>query len=129
MRTRRKEQDLSHRFSYRGLDRAIHERARLGILASLLAHPEGLAFADLLALCDLTDGNLSRHLQVLQAAKLIGVSRDAGPGRPQTTCRITAAGRRRFMGYLAVLERVLLDAADALDADYQAPISFGSGSG
>jgi DNA-binding transcriptional ArsR family regulator len=127
-RRKEKEQERPHRFSYRGLDRVIHERARLGILASLLAHPQGLAFADLLALCDLTDGNLSRHLQVLQAAKLIAISREAGPGRPQTTCRITAAGRRRFMGYLAVLERVLLDAADALDADYEAPTSFGSGS-
>jgi DNA-binding transcriptional ArsR family regulator len=116
MRSRKPEPGQPRRFSYPGLDRVIHERARLSILASLLAHPRGLAFGDLLTLCDLTDGNLSRHLQVLQAAKLVGISRDTGPGRPQTICRITAAGRRRFLGYLEVLERVLLDAAAALDA-------------
>jgi len=49
-------------FSYDGLDRVIHEKARLGLLTSLMAHPKGLAFADLKQLCGLTDGNLSRHL-------------------------------------------------------------------
>ena len=34
-------------FSYEGLDRVIHEKARLGLLTSLMAHPKGLAFADL----------------------------------------------------------------------------------
>src|SRR5262249_53123917 len=56
-------------FAYEGLDRVIHEKARLGILTSLMAHPKGLAFADLKQLCGLTDGNLSRHLQVLEEAK------------------------------------------------------------
>lgn len=117
MRSRSAKPEQPHRFSYHGLDRIIHERARLGILASLLAHPQGLLFGELLELCDLTDGNLSRHLQVLQAAKLVAISRDTGAGRPQTTCRITSSGRRRFLDYLAVLEQVLLDAANARDAD------------
>ena len=30
------------RFSYEGLDRIIHERARLSVLTSLVAHPKGL---------------------------------------------------------------------------------------
>lgn len=113
----------SHRFSYDGLDRVIHERARLSILTSLLAHPNGLVFGELQQLCGLTDGNLSRHLQVLQAAKLVTLSRDAGPGRPQTKCRLTSSGRRRFLEYLAVLERVLLDAAGALDTE-SAPVAL-----
>jgi DNA-binding transcriptional ArsR family regulator len=117
MRSRNAKAERPHRFSYSGLDRVIHERARLGILASLLAHPKGLAFGDLLDLCALTDGNLSRHLQVLQDAKLVALSRDTRVGRPQTTCRITASGRKRFLEYLAVLERVLIDAADALEGD------------
>ena len=33
-------------FSYEGLDRVIHEKARLGLLTSLMAHPKGLAFAE-----------------------------------------------------------------------------------
>lgn len=117
MRSRNSKPEQPHRFSYSGLDRVIHERARLGILASLLAHPKGLAFGELLELCALTDGNLSRHLQVLQDARLVTLSRDTGAGRPQTICRITSSGRKRFLEYLAVLERVLIDAADALDGD------------
>lgn len=104
------------RFSYHRLDKIIHERARLSILASLLAHPSGLAFGEMLELCDLTDGNLSRHLQVLQAERLVTLNREIGPGRPQTTCRLTALGRRRLLEYLAALEQVLQDAAAALDA-------------
>lgn len=124
MSPRKARQTPVHRFSYEGLDRVIHERARLGILASLLAHPKGLAFGELLQLCDLTDGNLSRHLQVLQGARLVTMSRDTGAGRPQTVCRITPSGRRRFLGYLSVLERVLLDAASALGTDQEAPTSL-----
>ena len=50
------QQASSGRFAYDGLERAIHEKARLGIMTSLVAHPSGLAFADLKQLCDLTDG-------------------------------------------------------------------------
>jgi predicted ArsR family transcriptional regulator len=113
MTRRRKNPEKPQRFSYQGLDRVIHERARLGILASLLAHPKGLVFGELLDVCELTDGNLSRHLQVLQAARLVNVRREVGLGRPQTICRLTSSGRKRFLDYLAVLEQVLLDATDA----------------
>jgi len=58
------------RFAYDGLDRVLHEKARLGILTSLVAHPEGLKFGELRGLCSLTDGNLSRHLDVLRDAVL-----------------------------------------------------------
>ena len=101
------------RFSYDGLDRVIHEKARLGVLTSLIAHPEGLAFADLKQLCGLTDGNLSRHLQVLQDAGLVKITKGYDGNRPHTTCRLTASGRRRFLDYLAVLEQVVRDAAEA----------------
>jgi DNA-binding HxlR family transcriptional regulator len=103
------------RFAYEGLDRVIHEKARLGVLTSLAGHPAGLAFGDLKRLCGLTDGNLSRHLQVLQEAGLIDVSKGYEKNRPHTTCRLTAAGRRRFLDYLAVLERVVRDAAEAAE--------------
>ena len=93
------------RFAYEGLDRVIHERARLGVLTSLVAHPKGLPFGDLKQLCALTDGNLSRHLQVLQSAKLVDISKGFDGNRPQTLCRITPQGRKRYLDYLAVLSR------------------------
>ena len=100
-------------FSYEGLDRVIHEKARLGVLTSLIAHPDGLAFGDLKRLCGLTDGNLSRHLQVLQEADLVAITKGYEGNRPHTSCRLTASGRRRFLDYLGVLERVVRDAAKA----------------
>ena len=101
------------RFSYEGLDRVIHEKARLGVLTSLIAHPKGLAFADLKQLCGLTDGNLSRHLQVLHDAGLVAIRKGYEGNRPHTTCRLTADGRKRFLEYLSVLEQVVRDAAEA----------------
>lgn len=109
------------RFAYEGLDRVMHEKARLGVLTSLIAHPRGLAFADLKRLCGLTDGNLSRHLQVLAEAELVEILKGYEHNRPQTICRITADGRRRFLDYLAVLEQVVRDAAAA--ADSAAPLN------
>ena len=100
-------------FAYDGLDRVFHEKARLGMLTSLMAHPKGLAFADLRRLCGLTDGNLSRHLQVLQDAGLVTVEKGYEGNRPHTSCRLTADGRQRFLDYLAVLEQVVRDAAEA----------------
>ena len=98
-------------FSYEGLDRVIHEKARLGILTSLMVHPKGLAFADLKQLCGLTDGNLSRHLQVLEEAQVVEIIKTFERKRPLTTCRMTASGRRRFLDYIEVLDRVVRDAA------------------
>jgi DNA-binding transcriptional ArsR family regulator len=101
-------------FAYEGLDRVLHEKARLGILTSLAAHPKGLAFADLKQLCGLTDGNLSRHLQVLEEAGVVEISKTFEHKRPLTTCRMTRAGRKRFLDYIDVLERVVRHAAEAV---------------
>jgi DNA-binding MarR family transcriptional regulator len=109
--------DAVPRFAYDGLDRVIHERARLSMLTSLMTHPRGLAFGDLKRLCALTDGNLNRHLQVLEGAKLVTIKKGTAHNRPQTICRVTALGRKRYVEYLAVLEQVLLDAAHAVGVD------------
>lgn len=105
--------DASGRFAYEGLERAIHEKARLGIMTSLATHPKGLLFADLKELCALTDGNLSRHLQVLHDEGLVEVWKGYLKKRPQTLVRLTDDGRRRFLGYIAVLEAVVADAMSA----------------
>jgi DNA-binding MarR family transcriptional regulator len=106
------------RFAYDGLDRVIHERARLSVLTSLVTHSKGLLFGDLKQLCALTDGNLNRHLQVLEEAKLISIAKGVQNNRPQTFCRITALGRKRYVEYLTVLEQVLVDANVAVKTDW-----------
>jgi DNA-binding MarR family transcriptional regulator len=100
------------RFAYEGLDRTLHEKARLGILTALVTHREGLSFSDLSRLCALTDGNLSRHLDVLVEESLVQITKAFAGRRPLTTCKLTAAGRKRFREYLSQLEQVLQDAAE-----------------
>lgn len=98
------------RFAYEGLDRVIHERARLSVLTSLITNPRGFTFNDLKQLCSLTDGNLSRHLRVLKRDNMIEIVKGHDHNRPQTLCRITAFGRERYLEYLSTLERVVRDA-------------------
>ena len=102
-------------YSYDGLDRIIHEKARLSIMTSLISHPDGLSFNQLKKLCDLTDGNLSRHVQVLAEAGLVSVHKGYEGNRPHTSCALTGAGRQRFLDYLNVLEQVLKNAHSATE--------------
>src|SRR5687768_11054695 len=99
------------KFAYAGLDRVLHEKARLGIMTSLIAHPVGIAFSDLKDLCDLTDGNLNRHLEVLHEAGHIDMRKDSSGRRTQTIYRVTRRGRTRFLEYLAELQHVVATAA------------------
>src|SRR5687768_3199574 len=103
-------------FAYEGLDRLIHERARLAILSSLAAHERGLTFNDLKDLCALTDGNLSRQLQMLKEAAFVDIEKGTSGNRPQTICRLTRTGRKRFLEYVAELEKVVSNASEATKA-------------
>ena len=111
---------ISGRFAYEGLERVIHERSRLGILSSLAAHPKGLLFNDLKELCSLTDGNLSRQIQLLQESGFVEVWKGYNNNRPQTLCRLTASGQERFLEYIAVLEDVVQNAAKTAKASRSA---------
>ncbi len=110
-----KSQTEDGRFAYEGLDRVIHERARLSILTSLITHPKGLPFNDLKGMCSLTDGNLSRHLRVLETDGILEIAKGIDRNRSLTVCRVTPAGRRRYLEYLTTLEQVVKDAAKAAE--------------
>jgi DNA-binding MarR family transcriptional regulator len=111
MKTKNLASTSEGRFAYEGLDRVIHERARLSILTSLITNPKGLAFGDLKELCSLTDGNLNRHLRVLEQGKMVEIVKGHERNRPLTICRITSSGRKRYLEYLSTLEQVVRDAA------------------
>ena len=88
------------------LDDDVHQRVRLGILAAL----HGLARADFNMLktnLELTDGNLNRHLQALDAAGLIGMTKSRGSGRPRTWIKITAKGKRALREEIRALQELL----------------------
>jgi len=108
-----KANETTGRLAYDGLERVLHEKARLGIMTSLVSQPRGVIFADLKEMCHLTDGNLSRHLQVLHEAGFVEIWKGYHKNRPQTLCRMTDLGRKRFFEYINVLETVVQDALGA----------------
>jgi DNA-binding MarR family transcriptional regulator len=113
------------RFAYDGLERVIHEKARLSILSSLSAHKDGLAFNDLKELCKLTDGNLSRQLQILKEEDFVEITKSVKGNRPLTIAQLTPTGRKRFLEYIDVLQNVIADAARTAQERSPAPARRG----
>ncbi|MBI3818667.1 MAG: transcriptional regulator [Planctomycetes bacterium] len=99
--------------NFEHLDRLFHERARLAILTALSSRPEGVVFNDLKEICNLTDGNLSRHLQSLRETRVVELWKRQSGGRPQTLIKLTPSGRARFLQYLDALEEVVRSAIAA----------------
>ncbi len=95
---------MSNRFE--DLDSVIHERVRLGILAFLARNGE-TDFGTLKRTLDVTDGNLSRHLRVLEEEGIIDVKKTFVKRRPRTYYKLTDKGKKRFNRYLQVLENIL----------------------
>ncbi len=89
-----------------GLDKVIHERSRLGIVASLAARGE-MTFNELKEHLDLTDGNLSVHARTLEEAGYIKIEKQFVGRKPQTTMKLTPPGRKAFEEYVAYLERII----------------------
>ena len=88
-----------------GLDEVVHQRVRLGILA--IAHEaRRVEFGYLRTQLDLTAGNLSKHLSVLETAGLIDIEKGYEGKRGRTWITLTAAGRTALteeIGRLKVL--------------------------
>lgn len=95
------------------LERSMHEPKRLAILSTVAAEPEGVSFAELKESCELTDGNLNRHLKVLEEESLVRLKKITGEGRARTMVIMTAAGRKKFIAYLDSLEAALVQAAQS----------------
>jgi DNA-binding transcriptional ArsR family regulator len=88
------------------LDPVLHERGRLAIV-SVLAAAERLTFTELRDALEMTDGNLSVHLQRLEEKGYVTIDKLFVGRKPQTGCRLTRVGRRAFSSYLDRLEAVV----------------------
>ena len=95
------------------LERLFHEPSRLAIMSHLAGAARGAPFTELKEMCELTDGNLSRHLKTLENAGAVRIEKSFVGARPRTTVHLTAEGREGFVAYLDTLEAVLRRAADA----------------
>jgi DNA-binding MarR family transcriptional regulator len=85
-----------------GIDETVHQRHRLGIL-TITAEADRAEFGYLREALDLTPGNLSRHLTVLEDAGLVNVEKGYEGRRPRTWIRITREGRSALAAELDVL--------------------------
>ncbi|BBH70632.1 transcriptional regulator [Actinoplanes sp. OR16] len=89
-----------------GLDDVVHQRVRLGILA--IAHEaRRVEFGYLRTHLDLTAGNLSKHLSVLEAAGLIEVEKGYEGRRPRTWITLTDAGTTALAEEIARLKLLI----------------------
>jgi hypothetical protein len=104
---------MGESFAFEGLERLFHEKARLSIVTCLAMHKEGLPFPELRTLCELTDGNLNRHLNLLAESQIVAMEKRFVGNRPQTLCSLTELGSRRFAQYLDELEAALQNARAA----------------
>jgi DNA-binding MarR family transcriptional regulator len=88
------------------LDRVIHEKGRLAIMALLAASPE-LSFTELRDSLGMTDGNLTTHIRTLQEAGYVAVAKSYRNRRPLTTCNLTPRGRQAFAEHINRLEQIV----------------------
>ncbi len=107
------------------LEKIFHEPNRLAIMSALCAAEKGLTFSSLREQCGLTDGNLNRHLKVLEEAEAIRIRKAFVQNKPQTTVSISKTGLSRFEDYLVALQQVLATAQQGLQAESRQPAPTG----
>lgn len=102
---------------YEALEKIFHEPNRLAIMSAVCAADKGLSFNELKEECGLTDGNLNRHLKVLQEAGAVTITKKFVDLKPRTTVSLSKAGLQRFHEYLSALAEVLEKARSAMPAE------------
>lgn len=102
---------------FSSLEKTFHEPNRLAIMSAVCGGgADGVTFNELKEECDLTDGNLSRHLKTLEEAGVVRIKKEFVGVKPRTTIFPTDAGVGAFIEYLNTLEDVLETAAKAAAA-------------
>ncbi len=96
---------------FAGIDRVIHEPARLNIIAHLYV-VESADFLFLKHQTGLTFGNLSSHLSKLEAAGYVDVKKEFVGKKPHTMLLLTEKGRGAFRKYRQSMKQVFDDLPD-----------------
>ena len=102
---------------YEALEKVFHEPNRLAIMSALCAADGGLSFGELKDACNLTDGNLNRHLKTLEDSGAVRIAKAFVGAKPRTTITLSPAGLDRFNEYLSALEEVLQKARHSFPAE------------
>jgi len=91
---------------FKELDPLLHSQLRLAIM-SVLMSVEDADFSYLKEKTEATAGNLSTQITKLKEGGYIEVKKKFRENYPQTTCRITSLGRKKFAEYVAVLNQYI----------------------
>ncbi|MCK4514075.1 MAG: transcriptional regulator [Spirochaetaceae bacterium] len=94
-------------YVYLDLDGLFHAPARLSIATALYAHRRGMTFSQLKQSCELSDGNLSRHISRMEQESVVRSEKVFVERIPQTTITMTVRGRDRFEQYIESLRRIV----------------------
>lgn len=104
----------SSNLSHEALERIFHEPVRLAIMSRVCAAEKGRTFGELKEECNLTAGNLNRHLKALEETGAVRIKKAFKDQKPCTSVHVTAKGLDRFSDYLTSLSDILITARDAL---------------
>jgi DNA-binding transcriptional ArsR family regulator len=106
------------------LERVFHEPNRLAILSALCASNDPLSFTDLKSICNMTDGNLNRHLYALEEDGIVKIKKAFVDRKPRTTVTMTNAGLKRFQEYIDALGDALQQARKAIASESSPLLRF-----
>lgn len=97
---------MTNRRSRDDIDDVVHQRHRLGVMV-VLAEAKRADFSYLKKVLELTDGNLGRHLQVLEKAGYVELDKVFEQGKPRTWVTLTKSGRSALSDELDTMERFI----------------------
>jgi DNA-binding transcriptional ArsR family regulator len=103
-----------HENPYDELKKIFHEPKRMAIMSALCAAEKGMTFTELKKECDISDGNLNRHLKVLTEAGAVKIKKEFVGAKPRTTVYLSEKGIAQFTEYLNALTEVLNNALEAM---------------
>jgi DNA-binding transcriptional ArsR family regulator len=95
------------------LDKVVHEPARLGIL-TVLSACEQADFVFLKRVTELSDGNLSAHLNKLESAGLVCIQKRFVGKKPQTLVWLTKSGHAQIKEHWRRLESLRVGARQVI---------------
>lgn len=88
------------------ISKTFENKARLGIMSALMAN-RSLDFGSLKELLELTDGNLSSNLSVLEDLKYVKITKEFVGKKTRTSVSATKEGRAAFEQHLKALEELI----------------------
>lgn len=88
------------------LEKVFQVPARLRIMSVLMVK-KSIDFSELIETLELTRGNLSVHMKLLNEMEYVTVDKKFVGNRPKTTYNITGKGQKDFQSYVSILESII----------------------